>query len=112
MGCWSKGLLVFLLSCSLLGCGISGSNAADKTVVQEEQAPLRLEIGAGAIYDGRWSVGMADCRRNRGRAILCCMRLCWSSNNLTVVGRRYPVRPVFAVYRYSCTGSDGRFSAG
>ena len=56
MGCWSKGLLVFLLSCSLLGCGISGNNAADKMVVQEEQAPLRLEMSQAqyTIDDGAW----------------------------------------------------------
>lgn len=44
MRCWSKGILVLLLGCSLLGCGISGGNAVDKTAQLEEKAPLRLEM--------------------------------------------------------------------
>lgn len=41
MGRWSKGLLVLLLCCSLLGCGIWDGGAVEEP---EEKAPLRLEM--------------------------------------------------------------------
>ena len=56
MGYWSKGLMVFLLSCSLLGCGISGGNSDDTVVQQEEKAPLRLEMAQTqyTLEDEEW----------------------------------------------------------
>lgn len=53
MKCWSKGLLVLLLCCSLLGCGISDGGAVD---APEEKAPLRLEMlqEQYTLADAQW----------------------------------------------------------